>query len=39
MRRELALALLAEFQGRNRRLHMRPMFRESVEESRDEHVA
>jgi hypothetical protein len=39
MRRELALPFLAQFQGRDRRLHVRPVFRESVEESRDEHVA
>ena len=39
MRRELALAFLPKFKGRDRRLHVRPVFRESVEESRDEHVA
>ena len=39
MGRELALPFLAKFQGRDRRLHARPVFRESVEESRDEHVA
>jgi hypothetical protein len=39
MRRELALPFPAKLQGRDRRLHVRPVFRESVEESRDEHVA
>ena len=39
MRRELALPFPAKLQGHNRRLHARPVFRESVEESRDEHVA
>ena len=39
MRRKSALSLLTKFQGCNRRLHTRPMLRESVEESRDEHVA
>ena len=39
MRRELALPFLTQFQGRDRRLHVRPVFRESIEESRDEHVA
>ena len=39
MRRELALPFFAKFQGRDRRLHVWPVFRESVEESRDKHVA
>ena len=39
MQRELALPFPAKLQGRDRRLHVRPVFRESVEESRDEHVA
>jgi hypothetical protein len=39
MGRELARPFLAKFQGCDRRLHVRPVFRESVEESRDEHVA
>ena len=39
MRREPAFAFGAKLQGRDRRLHVRPVFRESVEESRDEHVA
>jgi hypothetical protein len=39
MGREVARPFLAKFQGCDRRLHVRPVFRESVEESRDEHVA
>ena len=39
MRRELAFRSSAKIQRGDRRLHVRPVFRESVEESRDEHVA
>ncbi len=38
MRREPALPFFAEVQGRDRRLHVRPVFREGVEESRNEHI-
>ena len=39
MGRKLALGRLAKLQGRNRRLHPPPVFRESVKQSRHEHVA
>jgi hypothetical protein len=39
MGRQLARPFFAKFQGCDRRLHVRPVFRESVEESRNEHVA
>ena len=38
MRHELAFRVRAEFERRDRRLHVRPVFRERVEKGRDEHV-
>ena len=39
MRREPAFGFGAKVQGRDRRLDVRPIFGEGVEEGRDEHVA
>ena len=39
MRREPAFGFDANVEGRNRRLHVRQVFREGVEEGGDKHVA